>query len=85
MSKWLVVTVLALVVLTSAMGLKTVVSAHNTPGPMPPTPWFAMNTPGPMPPTRGWLTRPDRCRQRPGTLQGQCRQHPGNSGIGDSG
>lgn len=51
MSKWLVVTVLALVVLTSAMGLKTVVSAHNTPGPMPPTPWFAMNTPGPMPPT----------------------------------
>lgn len=48
MSKWLVVTVLCLVVLTSAMGLKSV---HNTPGPMPPTPWFAVNTPGPMPPT----------------------------------
>ena len=47
MSKSLVVTVLALVVLIGAMGLKAV----NTPGPMPPSPWFAVNTPGPMPPS----------------------------------
>jgi|HubBroStandDraft_6_1064221.scaffolds.fasta_scaffold30422_5 hypothetical protein len=53
MSKWIVVTVVALAVLTGAMGFKAVTanSAHNTPGPMPPTPWFAVNTPGPMPPT----------------------------------
>lgn len=53
MSKWIVVTVLALVVLTGAMGLEGVTanSAVNTPGPMPPSPWFAVNTPGPMPPS----------------------------------
>jgi hypothetical protein len=48
MSKWTVVAVLALVVLTGAMGLK---ASFNTPGPMPPSPWFAVNTPGPMPPS----------------------------------
>jgi len=48
MSKWIVATVVALVVLTGAMGVKL---AGNTPSPMPPTPWFAVNTPSPMPPT----------------------------------
>ncbi len=56
MSKWIVVTVLALAMLTGAMGFKAVTTqlAVNTPSPMPPTPWFAVNTPSPMPPTP-WL------------------------------
>ncbi len=53
MSKWLVVAVVALVVLTGAMVLQSVATQTfaNTSGPMPPTPWFAVNTSGPMPPT----------------------------------
>ena len=53
MSKSLVVVVLALLVLTSAMGLKALVTQPgviaNTTAPMPPTPWA--NTTAPMPPT----------------------------------
>ncbi len=56
MSKWLVVVVLALLVLTSAMGLKALATHQpsvmaNTSAPMPPTPWLQANTSAPMPPT----------------------------------
>lgn len=50
MSRWLVVVVLALLFLTSAMGLKTLVTHSrlaNTSAPMPITPWA--NTSAPMP------------------------------------
>lgn len=50
MSRWLVVVVLALLVLTSAMGLKVLVTHSrmaNTSAPMPITPWA--NTSAPMP------------------------------------
>ncbi len=55
MSKSLVVVVLALLVLTSAMGLKALATQPgvmaNTSAPMPPTPWLLANTSAPMPPT----------------------------------
>lgn len=50
MSRWLVVAVLALLVITSAMGLKALVTHSrmaNTSAPMPITPWA--NTSAPMP------------------------------------
>jgi hypothetical protein len=52
MSRWLVVAVLVLLVLTSALGLKAVVThaqLANTGAPMPITPWLATNTGAPMP------------------------------------
>ncbi|MFZ0636380.1 MAG: hypothetical protein WA755_14065 [Candidatus Acidiferrales bacterium] len=54
MLKWLAAAVLALSILTAAMGLGSIVDARHfahTTGPMPPTPWFAGHTTGPMPPT----------------------------------
>ena len=53
MSKWLVVVVLALLVLTSAMGLKALSTPAlaNTTAPVPPTPWMLANTTAPVPPT----------------------------------
>lgn len=50
MSRWLIVAVLALLVVTSAMGLRVLVShsrVANTTAPMPITPWA--NTTAPMP------------------------------------
>jgi hypothetical protein len=52
MSRWLVVAVLVLLVLTSAMGLKAVATHSllaNTGAPMPITPWLTANTGAPMP------------------------------------
>lgn len=57
MSKWLAVAVLALLVLTSAMGLKAVTThalAANTGAPPPPAGWLVANTGAPPPPA-GWL------------------------------
>jgi hypothetical protein len=53
MSKLLVVVVLALLVLTSAMGLKALSgpTLANTTAPVPPTPWMLANTTAPVPPT----------------------------------
>lgn len=54
MNKWLVVVILALLVLTSAMGLKAItthwMSAQGG-GPVPPTPWMSAQGGGPVPPT----------------------------------
>ena len=54
MSRWLVVAVLVLLVLTSAMGLKAL-TAHSisasTTAPMPPSPWLSASTTAPMPPS----------------------------------
>jgi hypothetical protein len=57
MNRWLVVAVLAVLVLTSAMGLKALTTPQtlaNTSAPMPITPWMAANTSAPMPITP-WL------------------------------
>jgi len=51
MSKWSLVAVLVLLVLTSAMGLQALA---NTSGPMPPSSWLSANTSGPMPPS-SWV------------------------------
>jgi hypothetical protein len=54
MSKWSLVAVLVLLVLTSAMGLNaltTQTTLANTTGPVPPSPWLAANTTGPVPPS----------------------------------
>jgi hypothetical protein len=50
MSKWLVVVVLALLVLTSAMSVKAL-TLSNTGAPVPPSPWLAANTGAPVPPS----------------------------------
>jgi len=52
MSKWLVVTVLAMMVLASAVGLKGITVA-STSSPVPPTPWAS--TSSPVPPTP-WMS-----------------------------
>ncbi len=55
MCKWSVAVALALLMFTSAMGLKAITAQPvlaNTSSPMPPTPWA--NTSSPMPPTP-WL------------------------------
>lgn len=54
MNKWLVVVVLALLVLTSAMGLKALTThstVANTTNPVPPSPWLSANTTNPVPPS----------------------------------
>jgi len=58
MNKWLVVIVLALLVLTSAMGLKALTthstSLANNGSPVPPSPWLSANNGSPVPPSP-WL------------------------------
>jgi len=46
MSKWLVVTVLAMMVLASAVGLKGITVA-STSAPVPPAPWASTSAPVP--------------------------------------
>jgi len=57
MSRWLVVAVLVLLVLTGGLGLEALLTHSqlaNTGAPMPDTPWLTANTGAPMPDTP-WL------------------------------
>jgi len=54
MNRWIVAAVLALSILTAAMGLGMVAAVNNVAGttsPMPVTPWFVESTTSPMPVT----------------------------------